>query len=142
MIYIANDHGGTNLKNEIVAYLDQLGFEITNLGTNSNDSVDYPDYAKQLCKKVLEDKGSKGILICGTGIGISITANKIKGIRCALCGDVFSAKATREHNDANVLALGARVTGTGLALMIVKEFLETSFSNDERHIKRINKIEL
>ena len=83
----------------------------------------------------------KGILICGTGIGISITANKVKGIRCALCGDVFSAKATREHNDANILAMGARVTGPGLALEIVKAFLETPFSNDERHIRRINQIE-
>lgn len=142
MIYIANDHGGTALKLEIVSYLEKLGYEITNLGTDDNSSVDYPDYAKKLCEKVLEDKGSKGILICGTGIGMSMSANKIKGIRCGLCTDVFSAKATREHNDANVLALGARVTGSGLALMIVKEFLETPFSNEERHINRISKIEL
>lgn len=142
MIYIANDHGGTNLKLEIVAYLKELGYEVENLGTDDNASVDYPDYAKKLCKKVLKDEGSKGILICGTGIGISISANKFNGIRCGLCNDVFSAKATREHNNANVLALGARVTGSGLALMIVKEFLETPFSDDERHINRINKIEL
>lgn len=142
MIYIANDHGGTSLKLEIVSYLKELGYEITNLGTDDSSSVDYPDYAKKLCEKVLSDEGSKGILICGTGIGISIAANKFNGIRCGLCNDVFSARATREHNDANVLALGARVTGPGLALMIAKEFLETPFSNDERHIKRINKIEL
>lgn len=142
MIYIANDHGGVELKNEIVKYLTNLGYEVTNLGTDTEDAVDYPDFAKNVATKILEDKGSKGILICGTGIGISITANKFKGIRCALCNDVFSAKATREHNDANILALGARVTGVGLAQMIVKEFLETPFSNEQRHINRINKIEL
>ncbi len=142
MIYIANDHGGTALKNEIVDYLNTLGYEVTNLGTDDSAAVDYPDFAKKLATKVLEDKDSKGILICGTGIGISMAANKFKGIRCALCSDVFSARATREHNDANVLALGARVTGSGLALTIVKEFLETPFSNDQRHINRINKIEL
>ncbi len=142
MIYIANDHGAVDLKNEIVSYLEDLNYEVENLGTNEKTAVDYPDYAKKLCEKVLANEDSKGILICGTGIGISITANKHKGIRCALCSDVFSAKATREHNDANVLALGARVTGVGLALMIVKQFLETEFSNDKRHIDRINKIEL
>ncbi len=142
MIYIANDHGGTDLKNEIVKYVTSLGYEITNLGTDTSDAVDYPDFAKAVAKKVLEDKESLGILICGTGIGISIAANKFEGIRCALCSDVFSAHATKEHNNANILALGARVTGTGHALAIVKEFLETPFSNDQRHINRINKIEL
>ena len=96
---------------------------------------------KMVAKAVAEGECEQGILICGTGIGISITANKIKGIRAALCGDVFSAKATREHNDANILALGARVTGPGLALEIVKAFLETPFSNDERHVRRIRQIE-
>ena len=96
---------------------------------------------KRVAHAVAEGECEKGILICGTGIGISIAANKVKGIRCALCGDVFSAKATREHNDANILAMGARVTGPGLALEIVKAFLETPFSNDERHIRRIKQIE-
>ncbi len=141
-IYIANDHGGVELKNEIVKYLKSLNYEVENLGTNENAAVDYPDFGHLVAEKVLEDKNSKGILICGTGIGISISANRHAGIRCALCNDVFSARATREHNDANILALGARVTGTGLALMIVKEFLDTEFSNDQRHVNRINKIEL
>ncbi len=141
-IYIANDHGGVDLKNEIIKYLQSLNYDVENLGTNDGAAVDYPDFGHLVAEKVLNDKDSKGILICGTGIGISISANRHAGIRCALCNDVFSAKATREHNDANILALGARVTGTGLALMIVKEFLDTEFSNDQRHINRINKIEL
>ena len=98
-------------------------------------------YAKAVAHAVADGECEKGILICGTGIGISIAANKVKGIRAALCGDVFSAKATREHNDANILAMGGRVTGVGLALEIVKAFLETPFSNDERHIRRIQQIE-
>lgn len=103
--------------------------------------MDYPVYGKLVAHAVADGECEKGILICGTGIGISIVANKVKGIRAALCGDVFSAKATREHNDANILAMGARVTGPGLALEIVKAFLETPFSNDERHIRRIKQIE-
>ena len=103
--------------------------------------MDYPVYGKLVAHAVADGECDKGILICGTGIGISIVANKVKGIRAALCGDVFSAKATREHNDANILAMGARVTGPGLALEIVKAFLETPFSNDERHIRRIKQIE-
>ena len=103
--------------------------------------MDYPAYAKQVAHAVADGACEKGILVCGTGIGISIAANKVKGIRAALCGDVFSAKATREHNDANILAMGARVTGPGLALEILKAFLETPFSNDERHIRRIRQIE-
>ncbi len=142
MVYIANDHGGVELKNEIVSFLKSQNYEVTNLGIDENKSCDYPDYAKMVAQKILEDKDAKGILICGTGIGISMAANRFEGIRCALCSDVFSARATREHNDSNILALGARVTGTGLALMIVKEFLETEFSNDERHVNRIKKIEL
>ena len=103
--------------------------------------MDYPVYGKLVAHAVADGECEKGILICGTGIGISIVANKVKGIRAALCGDVFSAKATREHNDANILAMGARVTGPGLALEIVKAFLETPFSNDECHIRRIKQIE-
>ncbi len=140
-IYIGNDHGGVELKNEVAHYLKTLEYDVINVGTDDSHAVDYPEYGHEVAKKVIEDQGSVGIVICGTGIGISIAANKVPGIRCALCNDVFSARATREHNDANVLALGARVTGPGLALMIVKEFLDTSFSEDQRHISRIEKIE-
>ena len=104
-------------------------------------SCDYPEYARAAAKAVASGECEKGIVICGTGIGVSITANKIKGIRCALCGDCFSAQATREHSDANMLALGARVTGSGLALKIVDIFLDTPFSDEERHIRRIGMIE-
>ena len=114
---------------------------IRNYGCYSEESVDYPVYAKKVAHAVADGECERGILICGTGIGISITANKVPGIRAALCGDCFSAQATREHNDANILAMGARVTGPGLALKIVDTFLDTPFSNDERHIRRIKMIE-
>ena len=140
-IAIASDHGGFELKENVKKYLEGRDIEVVDLGTYSEESVDYPAYGKAVANAVAGGECEKGILICGTGIGISITANKVKGIRCALCGDVFSAKATREHNDANILAMGARVTGAGLALEIVKAFLETPFSNDERHIRRIEQIE-
>lgn len=141
MIALGCDHGGYPLMKEIIKYLDENGIAYQNFGTFSEESVDYPAYAKQVAHAVAEGRCEKGILVCGTGIGISIAANKVKGIRAALCGDVFSAKATREHNDANILAMGARVTGPGLALEILKAFLETPFSNDERHIRRIRQIE-
>ena len=112
-----------------------------NYGTDSSESCDYPVYGAKVGNAVASGEVDAGVLICGTGIGISITANKIKGIRAALCSDTFSAHATREHNDANILAMGARVVGEGLALDIVDTFLETEFSNDERHIRRINMIE-
>ena len=140
-IAVASDHGGFKLKEEVKAHLLERGLEVLDLGTNSEDSVDYPAYGKACGEAVVSGQADVGIVVCGTGIGISIAANKVKGIRCALCGDVFSAKATKEHNNANILAMGARVTGPGLALEIVKAFLETSFSNDERHIRRINQIE-
>ena len=141
MLALGCDHGGYPLMKEVIDYLEKNGIEYKNFGTYSDASVDYPEYGKAVANAVAAGECEQGILICGTGIGISITANKVKGIRCALCGDVFSAKATREHNDANILAMGARVTGPGLALEIVKAFLETPFSNDERHIRRIEKIE-
>ena len=141
MIALGCDHGGYPLMKEIIKYLDENGIAYKNFGTFSEESVDYPAYAKQVAHAVADGAREKGILGCGTGIGISIAANKVKGIRAALCGDVFSAKATREHNDANILAMGARVTGPGLALEILKAFLETPFSNDERHIRRIRQIE-
>lgn len=141
MLALGCDHGGYPLMQEVIKYLDEQGIAYENFGTFSEASVDYPEYARKVAQAVAAGKCEKGILICGTGIGISIAANKVKGIRCALCGDVFSAKATREHNDANILAMGARVIGAGLALEILKAFLETPFSNDERHIRRINQIE-
>jgi ribose 5-phosphate isomerase B len=141
MIALGSDHGGYALKQEIMKHLDELNIEYKDYGSFSEESCDYPVYAKKVAKAIIEKECDKGILICGTGIGISITANKIKGIRAALCHDCFSAKATREHNDANILAMGARVVGAGLALMIVETFLGTEFSNDQRHINRINLIE-
>ncbi|HEX3022481.1 MAG TPA: ribose 5-phosphate isomerase B [Lachnospiraceae bacterium] len=141
MIAIGCDHGGFDLKQEVIAYLKEKGIEYKDFGCDSTASVDYPVYAKKVANSILTGECDKGILICGTGIGISIAANKIKGIRAALCHDVFSAEATRLHNNANILAMGGRVVGPGLALKIVETFLGTEFSNDERHIRRINGIE-
>ena len=141
MIGIGSDHGGFNLKKEIIKYFEENNIDYKDYGAYDNNSVDYPVYAKAVAKDVANKTLEKGILICGTGIGISIAANKIKGIRCALCHDVFSAKATREHNNSNILAMGERVIGVGLAIEIVKAFLATDFPNDERHIKRIDLIE-
>ena len=141
MIAIGSDHGGFELKKEVMAHLDARGLEYKDFGTNSDASCDYPVYGKAVAKAVASGECERGIIICGTGIGISIAANKVHGIRAALCGDCFSAEATRQHNDANVLALGARVVGPGLALKIVDTFLDTPFSNGERHIRRIEMIE-
>ena len=141
MLAIGSDHGGFYLKQAIMKHLDSRGIAYKDFGTSTPDSCDYPDYGKAVAKAVASGEYERGILICGTGIGISITANKVPGIRAALCGDCFSAEATRQHNDANILALGARVTGEGLALKIVDTFLDTPFSNDERHKRRIAKIE-
>ena len=141
MIGIGCDHGGYQLKQEVIAHLTQRGFEIKDYGTYTEDAVDYPVYGKLVANAVVSGEVEKGILICGTGIGISITANKIPGIRCALCHDCFSAEATRLHNDANMIALGARVVAGGHALKIIDTFLDTPFSNDERHIRRIAQIE-
>ena len=141
MIAIGCDHGGFALKQEIIAYFKANGTEFKDFGCMSEEAVDYPDYAKSVSKAVLSGECEKGVLICGTGIGISIAANKIPGIRCALCHDVFSAEATRLHNDTNIVALGGRVIGPGLAIKVVDTFLKTPFSNEERHIKRISKLE-
>ena len=141
MIAIGSDHGGFELKQEIMAHLKKRGLEYRDFGTYTPESCDYPVYGKAVAHAVASGECERGILICGTGIGISITANKIPGIRAALCTDCFSAEATRLHNDANILALGARVVGPGLALMIVDVFLDTPFSNDERHVRRISQIE-
>lgn len=141
MIALGCDHGGLELKKVVMDYLDSKNIEYKDFGTYTSESCDYPIYGKAVANAVAGGECDKGIIICGTGIGISITANKVKGIRAALCHDVFSAKATREHNNANILAMGSRVIGPGLALEIVKAFLETEFSNDDRHIRRINMIE-
>jgi len=141
MIAIGCDHGGFELKTEVIKYLEQNNIEFKDFGCYSQDSCDYPELAQKVGQEVVSGAAEKGILICGTGIGISIAANKIKGIRAALCHDCFSAEATRLHNNANVLAMGGRIIGVELALKIVKTFLETPFSNDERHIRRITKIE-
>lgn len=141
MLAIGCDHGGYELKKEILSYLDGKGIAYEDFGCDGPQSVDYPIYAKKVAAAILDGSCDKGILICGTGIGISITANKIPGIRAALCTDCFCAQMTREHNDANVLALGGRVVGPGLAIKIVETFLETPFSNDERHIRRIKMME-
>ena len=140
VIAFGSDHGGYELKNIILEHLAQKGIKTIDCGPGSTDSSDYSDYAQKVCALVNEGSVDFGILICGTGIGMSISANKINGIRCALCGDVFTAKATRSHNDANVLALGARVVGSGLALEIVDAYIDTPFSAQERHERRIQKI--
>ena len=141
MLALGCDQGGYPLMKEIIKYLDEKGIEYKNCGTYSEDPVDYPVYARAVVKEIQSGACDKGILICGTGIGISITANRYKGIRAALCGDCFSAEATRQHNDANILAMGARVTGPGLGVKIVETFLNTPFSGAERHARRVRMID-
>ena len=140
-IAIGCDHAGIKLKPTLVEYLVKNGYEIKDFGTYTNESCNYAEYGAKVAEAVASGEFDRGILICGTGIGISITANKIKGIRAALCHDVFSAEATRLHNDANILAMGGRIVGPGLALMIVDKFLDTPFSNEERHARRIGMME-
>ena len=141
MIALGCDPAGFELKQLIMEYLKEQNLEYKDFGCYDMERCDYPVYGKAVAHAVAEGKCDRGIIICGTGIGISIAANKVRGIRAALCTDCFMAQATREHNDANILAMGARVVGAGLALEIVKTFLETPFSNDERHIRRISQIE-
>ena len=141
MIAVACDHGGYVLKKEILKHLEERGLEYKDFGCDSEEAVDYPIYARKVTTVIKSGECDRGILICGTGIGISIAANKVKGIRAALCTDCFTAEATRQHNDANILALGGRVVGPGLALKIVDTFLDTPFSNAERHKRRIDLIE-
>jgi ribose 5-phosphate isomerase B len=137
-IVIGSDHGGYELKQEVMDHLKKRGIEVVDVGCYSAESCDYPVYAKPVTEAIQSGDADLGILICGTGIGMSMAANKEKGIRAALCHDTFSAKATREHNNANILCMGARVVGPGLALMIIDTFIDTPFSNDERHIRRIS----
>ncbi len=141
MIALGSDQAGYELKQEIIAYLEEKGLEYKDYGSYSAEPVDYPVYGKKVAHAVADGECEKGILICGTGIGISIAANKVKGVRAALCSDCFSAEATRLHNDANIVAFGARVVGAGLAVKIVDTFLNTEFSGAERHVRRVEMIE-
>ena len=138
-IAIASDHGGIHIRREIINLLEEMGIEYRDFGCPDETSVDYPDYAFEVAESVARGEFDRGILICGTGIGMCIAANKVKGIRCSLCHDVYSARLTREHNDANVLAMGERVIGPGLARDIAKVWLTTEFSGG-RHARRIQKV--
>ena len=139
-ISLGCDHGGLELKNEIKAHLEARGFECRDFGTYTKDSCDYPDYARPAAETVASGECERGILVCTTGIGVSITANKVNGVRCALLHDKMSARLTREHNDTNMMALGAGVVGPMLALEIVDTWLDTPFSGVERHQRRIDKV--
>lgn len=141
MIAIGSDHGGYELKQKIISHLEGKGIQVKDVGCHSKESCDYPVFGHMAAKEVASGACEKGIVICTTGIGISIAANKVSGIRCALCGDTLSAKMTRLHNDANMLAMGAGIVGEQLAINIVDAFLETDFSGEERHQRRIDLIE-
>jgi ribose 5-phosphate isomerase B len=139
-IAIASDHGGFHLKGEIVKLVEELGYSGDDLGPQSADAVDYPDFAEKVAQAVAEGAYDRGILICGTGQGMAMSANKLRGVRAAVCCDTYTARMSREHNDANVLCLGERVVGPGLAADIVRTWLESQFSGDERHRRRIAKV--
>ena len=141
MIAIGSDHGGFDIKESVIKHLKEIGMEVKDVGCYAKESCDYPVFGHAVAKAVAEGKCEKGIVICTTGIGISMAANKVPGIRCALCSDAFSAKMTRLHNDANVLSMGAGIVGENLALEIVETFLNTAFSGDARHQRRVDLIE-
>jgi len=138
-ILIGCDHAGFHLKEDLKAYIQSLGHEVEDYGVHGEEAYDYPDVAFRVAEDVARGKGDRGILICGTGVGMSIAANKVRGIRAALCHDVFSARASREHNDANILTMGERVIGKGLAREIVRVWLQSEFQGD-RHARRVAKI--
>ena len=140
MIAIGSDHGGYDLKELVKKHLEEKGYEVKDFGCYDKSSVDYPDFGLAAARAVASGECEKGIVVCTTGIGISIAANKVKGIRCALCSDVFSAKMTRLHNDANMLALGGGMIGPNVGLEIADTFLTTEFSGEEKHARRIRKI--
>lgn len=141
-IYLGSDHGGYVLKNLLQEHLkSNEAYEVVDLGVFNDDSVDYPDIAREVCEKVIENNGAKGVLICGTGLGMQMTASKIKNIRAALCTNEYMARMSREHNNANVLCMGERVVGSELAKAILDKFLETEFLEEERHVRRVEKIE-
>ena len=139
-VCIASDHAGVELKSKLVSFLKALTYDVVDMGPSSVDSVDYPDYALKASEAVSRGECQMGVLICGTGLGMSYTANKVKGIRAALCTNEFMARMAKEHNDANILVLGARVVGTDLALSITQVFFSTPFSQNERHVNRLKKI--
>ena len=139
-IAIGCDHGALALKNKVVSHLEQRGFEVKDFGTHTPDSCDYPDFAGAAARAVASGECDRGIVLCTTGIGMSIAANKVRGIRCALLSDLMSARLTREHNDTNMMAIGAAVVGEGLALEIVDTWLDTQFSHNARHQRRIDKV--
>ncbi len=141
MIAIGSDHGGYDLKELVIRHLEEKGVDVNDMGCYDKNSCDYPVFGKAVAKAVADGSCDKGIVICTTGIGISIVANKVKGIRAALCADTFSAKMTRLHNDANILAMGAGIVGPNLALEIVDTFLNTGFSEEEKHKRRVDAIE-
>ncbi len=141
MIAIGCDHGGFELKEKVVAYLKEHNLEYKDFGCYGKDSCDYPIFGRAAAEAVASGECERGIVICTTGIGISMVANKVKGVRCALCADTHSAKMTRLHNDANVLAMGAAIVGEGVAMSILETFLNTEFSGEEKHVRRINLIE-
>ncbi|UNT93909.1 MULTISPECIES: ribose 5-phosphate isomerase B [Allobaculum] len=139
-IALANDHAAVAMKNEIMKMLEDEGCEVINLGTDTNDSVDYPDYGAKCARAVVNGEADRGIVMCGTGVGIEIAANKVPGIRCGRCKDVTDARLIREHNDANMMSMGARTTGMETAKDIVNTFMTTPFSNGANHIRRIHKL--
>ena len=141
MIALGSDHGGYDLKLQVMEHLKERGLEVKDFGCFDKSSCDYPDFGRAAAEAVADGTCDRGIVVCTTGIGISIAANKVKGVRCALCTDPYLAKMTRLHNDANMLALGGGITGKNLALEIVDTFLDTEFSQGEKHIRRISKIE-
>src|SRR5690554_4061640 len=139
IIGIGSDHGGFDLKEEMISFLKENGYQVKDFGTHSKESVDYPDFGRVVGEAVVAGEIDRGVVICGTGIGISISANKVKGVRAALCGDVYSARMSREHNNANVLAMGGRVLGVDLAKEILSTYLKSEFQGG-RHERRVNKI--
>jgi ribose 5-phosphate isomerase B len=139
LIGIASDHGGFDLKANIISFLRELGYELSDMGPENSDSVDYPDYGIKIAQAITKNKVSRGIVICGTGIGMSIVVNRFSGIRGALCSDIFTAKLSREHNDSNILIMGGRVVDHNLAKEIVRVWLNTRFEGG-RHLKRLDKI--
>ena len=141
MIAIGSDHGGYDLKQCVIRHLEERGIPYKDMGCNGKESCDYPVFGRAVAKSVAEGRCEKGIVICTTGIGISMVANKVKGVRCALCADTLSAKMTRLHNNANVLAMGGGIVGPNLALEIVDTFLDTDFSNEEKHCRRVGMME-
>lgn len=141
MIAIGCDHSGVTLKNTIISHLKERSFKVLDCGTYSTEMCDFPGISKKVTDSIINEESEQGILICGTGIGMSIAANRVKGIRAALCSDTFSAEMTKKHNDANILVLGARVIGESLAIKVLDTFLDSSFANEERNIRRLKLLE-